>query len=70
MENLDPCLVVSESDSKLYTNFEFCEEKIHRNFKKHIDLQSQAIYDEKKDSKKSLHNLEDCASRAQIVYIE
>ena len=24
----DPCLVLSESDSKLYTNFEFCEEKI------------------------------------------
>ena len=24
---LDPCLVFSESDSKLYTKFEFCEEK-------------------------------------------
>ena len=24
---LDPCLVFSESDSKLYTSFEFCEEK-------------------------------------------
>ena len=23
----NPCLVSSESDSKLYTNFEFCEEK-------------------------------------------
>ena len=29
---LDPCLVFSESDSKLYTNFEFCEEKNHRHF--------------------------------------
>ena len=25
--NLDPCLMLSESDSKLYTNFEFGEEK-------------------------------------------
>ena len=32
---LDPFLVFSESDSKLYTNFEFCEEKSHRHIKKY-----------------------------------
>ena len=31
--NLDPCLVFNESDSKLYINFEFCEEKNHRHYK-------------------------------------
>ena len=39
----NPCLVLSESDSKLYTSFKFCEEKNHRHLRKHIDLQSQAI---------------------------
>ena len=31
--NPDPCLVLSESDSILCTNFEFCEEKSHRHLK-------------------------------------
>ena len=26
----DPCLVLSESDSNLYTKFEYYEKKIHR----------------------------------------
>jgi hypothetical protein len=29
----DPYLVLSGSDSKLYTNFKFCEDKIHRHLK-------------------------------------
>ena len=29
----EPCLVFNKSDSKLYTNFEICEEKNHRHFK-------------------------------------
>jgi hypothetical protein len=29
---LDPCLVFIESESKLYTNFEICEEKDHEHF--------------------------------------
>ena len=53
----DPCLVLSESDSILCTNFESCEEK------KHTNLQRQVIHDDKKNSKKSLHILEDGASR-------
>lgn len=27
---LDPCLGSSQSDSKLYSNLELCEEKVHR----------------------------------------
>jgi hypothetical protein len=42
----DPCLVLSESDSILCIIFEFCEKK-SQTFKKHIDLQSQAICHEK-----------------------
>ena len=38
----------SESDTNMYTNFEFCEEINSQTFKRHIDLQSQAIYDDKK----------------------
>ena len=30
---LDPCLMLSESDSSLYINFQFCEEKNHKHFK-------------------------------------
>ena len=30
---LDPCIGLSESDLKLYTNFEFYEIKIHKNLK-------------------------------------
>ena len=35
-------------------------------WKKHIDLQSQAIYDDKKNSKDSLHILEDGASGVRV----
>ena len=42
---LDSCLVLSESDGILYTNFEFCEDKIDQRFIE--DLQSQAMYGDK-----------------------
>ena len=42
---LDPYLVFNESDSNLYTNFEFCEGK-KEVIDKHINLQSQENYDE------------------------
>ena len=45
---------VGESDSKLYTNFDFCKKKLWT-FKKPSGLKSQAIYDDKNNSKKSLH---------------
>ena len=37
---------------------------------KHIDLHSQEIYDDKKNSKKSLHILEDGTSGVQVGDIE
>ena len=51
VDNLEPCTCSSESDSKHYTNFEFCE-RIIKILKKHIDLQSQAICVDKKNLKK------------------
>ena len=39
--NPDPCLVLSESDSSLYTNFKFCKEK------KHIHLNNILMYKSK-----------------------
>ena len=42
-----PFLGLSESDSKFYSNFQFCEGKNSSTFGKHIDLQNQAIYVEK-----------------------
>ena len=60
-----PCLVFNESDSKLYTNIEFCEEGNHRHFKNIL------IYnDDTKVSKESLHILEDGASGVQVGDIE
>lgn len=53
--------MLSESDLILNTNFELW---------KHINLQSQTIYDDKNISKKNLHVLEDDASCVQVGDIE
>ena len=45
---LDPCSCLSESDPKLYTNFEFYEIKIHKHLLKHMNLQSQVVNVHKK----------------------
>jgi hypothetical protein len=45
---LDPCSGLSESDPKLYTNFEFHEIEIHGHLEKHMNLQSQEVYVHKK----------------------
>ena len=42
----DPCLVFNESDLKIYTKFESCEEKTSQTFQKHIDIQSHANHDD------------------------
>ena len=69
--NLDPCLVFNESDSKLYTKFEFCEEKNHRQIKNILIYKlSQANFDDKRNSKRSLHIWEDNASGVQLAGIE
>ena len=66
----DPCPVFSESDSKLYTDFEFCEEKNHWHFKNILIYKAQQIMMTKKISQKSLHILEDGASGVQVGDIE
>ena len=65
---LDPYQGSSESDSKLYTKFEFCEEKFI-DIQKIIKLQSQAINDDF-FKKKILHIFEDSASGVQVGDIE
>ena len=50
-----PCIGSGDSESKLYTNFEFCEGKNHKHLKNTTDLQRQAIYVDKKNLKKNLH---------------
>jgi hypothetical protein len=68
------CLVFSESGSKLYTNFEFCEEKNHRHFKNILIYKDKKIMMttkiKNKKSKESLHILQDGASVVQVGDIE
>ena len=59
-----PCIVLSESDSNLYTNFEFCEGKI-------ITIENTLIYKAKqfvlgKNIKNSVHDLEDGGANVQV----
>jgi hypothetical protein len=48
---LDPCLMFTESNSKLYTNFESCEEENHRHIQNilanHDDKKINNKYQEK-----------------------
>ena len=72
--------MLSESDSKLYTNFESCEGKyiiiykLNKNksidISKHIDLQSQEMYDGKNIFKKSVHISQDGGSGVEVGDIE
>ena len=59
----------NESDSKLYTNFEFCEEKNHRHVLNILNKKANLIM-MTKNSKKSLHVLEDGASVVQVGDIQ
>jgi hypothetical protein len=49
------CIGLSESESKLYIIFKFCEGRSHKHLEKHIDLQSQAIYGGENIKEKSLY---------------
>ena len=60
--------MLSESDSKLYTNFEFCEERNHRHFSKYWSTKPSNLWNV--FFKKSLHILEDGASGVQVGNIE
>jgi hypothetical protein len=55
--------VLSESESSLCTNFKFCEEKNHTHF---MMYKAKQFMMTKKNSKKSLHILEDTASGMQV----
>ena len=61
----DPCLVLSGSDLILCTNFIFCEERNHRQFKNKMIYKAKQIMMTKK-SKKNLYSLEDGASGVQV----
>ena len=52
---LDLCLVFNESDSTLYIDFEFCEEKSTDNFKNILINKAKQITMTKKIPRKSLH---------------
>jgi hypothetical protein len=59
-----------DGDSKLYTDFEFCEGKNHRHFENMLIYKAKQIMMTKINSKKSLHVLEDDASGVQVGDIE
>ena len=68
-----PCIGLSESDSTLYTKFEFCEGKNHKHLekknsknKKHIDLQSQAMYVAEIDSNVKIFKVNKSKSKTII----
>jgi hypothetical protein len=65
-----PYLVLSERDSKLYINFDFCEKKVHRHFKNILIYKAEQFIMTKNNFKKSLHILEDNASGLQVDDIE
>ena len=65
-----PCLVFSEGDLKLYTNFEFCDDTNHRHLKNILIYKANETTMTKNSSKKTVHFLEDNASGVQVGDIE
>ena len=64
---LDPCKIYSESYSKLYTNFEFCEKTIIYIFLTHYIV----MYADKNNFIKNIHVVvEDGTSEVQVHDIE
>ena len=76
VDNPYPYLVFSECDSKLYTNFEFCEERNHIHFRNMIIYKAKKWWLNNNNNtiklqyNKSLHILEDDASGVQVGDIE
>ena len=62
----NPCLVSTENDSKVYTNFDFFGEKNHRNFYNIFTYKAKKLMMTKKKLQESLHILEDGASGVQV----
>ena len=67
---LDPCLGLSESDSKLYTNFEFYEIEIHKYLENIWIYKAKWIMFTKNNFKQRICILEDGASGEQMGDIE
>ena len=61
--------VFNESDSKLYTNFEYCEEVNHKHFTNMLIYKAKQFRMEK-NPQQNLHILEDGASHVQVGDIE
>ena len=59
----------SKSDSELYTNFKFCEEKNHRRWINKLIYRSKQFM-MKKNSNISIHIIVDSASVVQVGDIE
>jgi len=64
----DPCLVLYESDLKLYFNFEFCEGKFHRHLRNMFCKAKQIMLTKQFQEKSSY--LKDNAHGVQVGDIE
>ena len=62
----NPCLMLSELDSILCTNFEFCKEKKLKNISKTYWSTKPSNLEWPKNSNKTRHILEDCANGVQV----
>jgi hypothetical protein len=70
-DNPCPCMVLSESDSKLCTTFEFgLKKNNHIHFKKRIDYKAKQFMMTKIIPRKSLHVIEDRACGVQVCDYE
>ena len=67
---LEPCPILSESDSVLYINFELCKEQIHILFKNLPIYKAKQLMTIKWKLKKRLHILDDGASGVQVGDIQ
>ena len=67
---LDPCSCLSESDPKLYTNFEFYEIKIHKHLLNIWIYKAKWLMFTKNNFKQRICILEDGASGEQVGNIE
>jgi hypothetical protein len=70
VETLDPCSGLSESDTKLYTNFEFHEIEIHRHLENIWIYNDKRFMFTKKKFKQRICILQDGASGEQVGDIE
>ena len=68
--SLDPCSGLSESDPKLYTNFEFHEIEIHKHLENTWIYKAKWVMFTKNNFKQRICILQDGASGEQVGDIE